>query len=108
MSNSQRAELEKVIFEEWTVEGRQETIEPKTDEKEMAKRAQMKKNMNLLHQLDNSGVTVIRNSSGILRDTSNDYNKATHLSMAHHVGQKPSYFNGKSDSIIQLERQLIE
>ena len=32
MSPKQRSELEKVIFEEWTVEGRQETLEIKTDE----------------------------------------------------------------------------
>ena len=32
MSPMQRTEFEKVIFEEWTVEGRQETLEHKPDE----------------------------------------------------------------------------
>ena len=32
MSPRQRTEFEKVIFEEWTVEGRQETLEQKPDE----------------------------------------------------------------------------
>ena len=32
MSPRERTELEKVIFEEWTVEGKQETLEIKKDE----------------------------------------------------------------------------
>ena len=32
MSPRERSQLEKVIFEEWTVEGRQETLEVKKDE----------------------------------------------------------------------------
>ena len=69
------------------MEGRQETLEQKSDEQQMLKKASMKKNLSVFNQLDQNGVSFIRNSSGILRDTSNDYNRATNSSRAREVNQ---------------------
>lgn len=85
----------------------------------------MKKNHNIFNQIElNNDISIVRNQSGILRDTSNDYNRATgptastqQQSPVNNNSQRTvlsqpfntvNNIRSKSDTISQLEKSLIE
>ena len=88
----------------------------------------MKKNHNIFNQIElNNDISIVRNQSGILRDTSNDYNRATGPTASTQQPHSPANNNtqrtvlsqpfnavgnnirsNKSDTISQLEKSLIE
>ena len=48
----------------------------KPDEQQLNKKASMKKNFNVLNQMElNNDINLIRSESGIFRDTSNEYHR---------------------------------